>query len=243
MGSAGPVDLDSAYVANAYSEDVINTIRQMLKQQQTHLLDKELVRRNDIVIQGNAGLSQALENSPPLSMPDTPLGAQLNMIARIINANQLLGMKRNIFFVGMKGFDSHQSLNTSHPELLQALGDGLAAFQNEMNLAGLANNVTTFTASDFGRSLTSNGRGSDHGWGGHQFVMGGAVKERSWVGALPSLILGAEDDIGQGRLLPNISVDQYSATLARWMGVSDSDMQTVLPGIVNFDQTDLGFMT
>lgn len=242
IGPQGPVNVSSEFIA-PHGNRVSNTIRMIMNRRRMHAMDSELSTRYATVIRGNTQLQDALSVSPPVTMPQTRLGAQLGMVARIINAHQQLGMQRNVFFVGMGGFDSHGSLGTDHPVLLRELGDALAGFQRVMNAEGLEHNVTTFTASDFGRSLTTNGRGSDHGWGGHHFIMGGAVNGRRWVGQTPSLMLGASDDIGQGRLLPAIAVDQYCATLARWMGVTDSEMSTVLPGIRNFDDTNLGFMT
>jgi uncharacterized protein (DUF1501 family) len=105
---------------------------------------------------------------------------------------------------------------------------------------GIASQVTTFTASDFGRTLSSNGDGSDHGWGSHQFVVGGAVRSRSFIGTVPQLGDNGPDDVGQGRLLPTMAVDQLGATLATWMGVSAGNLTTVVPGIANFTQKDVG---
>jgi uncharacterized protein (DUF1501 family) len=107
---------------------------------------------------------------------------------------------------------------------------------------GISNNVTAFTASDFGRTLTSNGDGSDHGWGSHHFVVGGAVKGRNYYGTFPIMGLNNTDEVGSGRLLPTTSVDQYAATMARWFGVSDSNLSLVLPNIGNFSTSNLGFM-
>jgi len=107
---------------------------------------------------------------------------------------------------------------------------------------GLEDAVTVFTASDFGRTLTSNGSGSDHGWGGHHFVAGGAVRGRNIYGRFPITALGTQDDIGSGRMLPSTSVTEYAATLARWMGVTGSDLTTVLPNIGNFGSQDLAFI-
>jgi uncharacterized protein (DUF1501 family) len=107
----------------------------------------------------------------------------------------------------------------------------------------VADQVTTFTGSDFGRTLTSNGDGSDHGWGSHQFVMGGAVRGQRFVGTLPAMSVNGPDDVGQGRLLPTMAVDQLAATLARWMGVSDSNLPLVAPNIGNYTLRDLGLFS
>jgi uncharacterized protein (DUF1501 family) len=108
---------------------------------------------------------------------------------------------------------------------------------------GVADQVTTFTGSDFGRTLTSNGDGSDHGWGSHHFIMGGAVKGQRYYGTFPIMGINNNDEVGSGRLLPTTSVDQFAATLAKWFGVADSDMSLVLPNIGNFSNANLGFMT
>jgi uncharacterized protein (DUF1501 family) len=208
-----------------------------------HLLRAELANRIDRALRGSAILEGGLAGVPSYPMPATSLGAQLGMVARLIAAQQNLGMQRQVFFVSMGGFDSHIGLNDDHPLLLGEVGEAMAAFQGVLNTMGMGNQVTTFTASDFGRSLTTNGQGSGHGWGSHHFVMGGAVKPKSWVGALPTLQLQGADDIGQGRLLPSISVDQYGSTLARWMGVTDPEqLRTIFPRIGEFATDDLGFM-
>ena len=108
---------------------------------------------------------------------------------------------------------------------------------------GQADNVVLFTQSDFGRTLTSNGDGTDHGWGSHQFVVGGPVMGRRIYGEMPILEIGGKDDFGAGRIIPTQSVDQYAATLARWFGVAESDLATVSPNIGNFAQTNLGFLS
>ncbi|MEM9234101.1 MAG: DUF1501 domain-containing protein, partial [Pseudomonadota bacterium] len=167
------------------------------------------------------------------------LHEQLNMVARMIAGRDSTQVGRQIFFCSMGGFDSHGSLTSSHPDLLQDLGDAMLSFQNAIDALGAADRVTTFTASDFGRALTTNGRGSDHGWGGHHFVMGNAVKPYSWAGALPSFEIGGSDDAGQGRLIPQVSVDQYAAAMARWMGASVSQLSEVAPRIGNFDDITL----
>lgn len=149
------------------------------------------------------------------------LRLQLNMVARIIEARQRLGLRRQVFFVSLGGFDHHDNLSANHPELLQRVGEALAAFQADLSTLGVEDQVTTFTASDFGRTMNSNGDGSDHGWGSYHFVLGGAVRGQRFYGTLPDVV-GGETDIGQGRLLPTTAVDHLSATLARWMGVTDA---------------------
>lgn len=162
-------------------------------------------------------------------------------MAKLIAARQALGATRQVFFVSIGGFDLHDFLVTQHPGLLTAVNDALASFYAATVELGVANQVTTFTASDFGRTLASNGDGSDHGWGSHHFVLGGAVKGGKFWGTLPSVSVNGPDDVGQGRLLPTTGVDQLGATLATWMGVGATDLPGVLPQIVNYTQRNMGY--
>jgi len=164
------------------------------------------------------------------------------MVARMIAARGALGQQRQIFFVQQGGYDFHDNLPTDHANRMRELGDALAAFYQATQSLGVQDSVTTFTASDFGRALQSNGRGSDHGWGGHHFIMGGAVAGNRVYGSFPQTALGGSQDAGQGRLIPTTSVDEYGSTLARWFGVSDSNMPVVLPNLRRFATPDLGFM-
>jgi uncharacterized protein (DUF1501 family) len=154
----------------------------------------------------------------------------------------VLGAKRQIFFVSLGGFDTHDNQLVNQPALHTQIADALSYFQTSIDGLGVGNQVTTFTGSDFGRTLTSNGDGSDHGWGSHHFVMGGAVKGRNYYGTFPIMGLNNVDEVGSGRLIPTTSVDQFAATMARWFGVSDTDMRLVLPNIGNFGSSNLGFL-
>ena len=169
-----------------------------------------------------------------------PLADQLRMVARTIKARSGLGAKRQVFFVSLGGFDLHDFLSQKHPLLLQQVNDAMTQFYAATVELGVQNQVTTFTASDFGRTAISNGDGSDHGWGSHHFVMGGAVKGRTLYGTPPVLANNGPDDVGQGRLLPSTSVDQLAATLATWFGVSATDLPLVVPSIGNYSQKNLG---
>jgi len=169
-----------------------------------------------------------------------PLADQLRMVARTIKARSGLGAKRQVFFVSLGGFDLHDYLPQKHPLLLQQVNDAMTQFYAATVELGVQNQVTTFTASDFGRTAISNGDGSDHGWGSHHFVMGGAVKGRTLHGTPPVLANNGPDDVGQGRLLPSTSVDQLAATLATWFGVSATDLPLVVPSIGNYSQKNLG---
>lgn len=178
----------------------------------------------------------------PASLSGSKLGAQLRVVARMIAAREKLGARRQVFFVSLGAFDTHDNQHGVLHGLHYQVGNALSYFYNATVAMGVADQVTTFTASDFGRTLTSNGDGTDHGWGSHHFVMGGAVKGREYYGTFPAMGLNNNDEVGSGRLLPTTSVDQFAATLARWMGVSESDLRLVTPNIGNFDNTNLGFL-
>lgn len=170
------------------------------------------------------------------------LSSQLNLVARLIAARGSLGVKRQVFYVSFGSFDLHAMASEKQPGLHNALASAVKAFYDATAAMGVADKVTTFTASDFGRTLSSNGDGTDHGWGGYHFVIGDAVKSKTWVGQLPDVAVGGPHDVGQGRLLPSVSVDQYGATLARWMGVPAGSMDTVFLNIGRYATSDLGFM-
>jgi uncharacterized protein (DUF1501 family) len=151
-------------------------------------------------------------------------------------------MSRQIFFVSVGGFDQHDTLLADQPGLLTNVSNSIKMFHDAMGEIGMQQSVTLFTHSDFGRTLTSNGDGSDHAWGGVQLVAGGAVRGRQFYGQYPLLEIGSALEIGGGRIIPTVSADQYAATLARWFGVPDADLAKVAPSIGNFAQRDLGFM-
>jgi uncharacterized protein (DUF1501 family) len=168
---------------------------------------------------------------------------QLKMVAKLIAAGRdTLGLKRQVFFVAMGGFDNHSGLAARHPELLAGLNGALSQFYRMTQDMAVAENVTSFTASDFGRTLTSNGDGSDHGWGGHHIVMGGSVRGKRVFGEVPVIADDGPDDVGRGRLLPTTSVDQYAATFASWMGAGSSELGAIVPNLGNYDIADLGFL-
>jgi uncharacterized protein (DUF1501 family) len=154
----------------------------------------------------------------------------------------VLGLKRQVYFVSMGGFDHHDRLLAEQPALLSQLSQALTAFHQSTVELGVANNVTAFTASDFGRTLSSNGDGSDHGWGSHHFAVGGAVRGGRFFGTMPALQNDGPDDAGWGQIIPTTSVDQYAATLARWFGVGETELDLIFPNLRNFPTRDLGFM-
>jgi uncharacterized protein (DUF1501 family) len=181
------------------------------------------------------------------ALPDTgvtlsSLSTQLRTVAKMISVRSSLSMSRQIFFVQIGGFDTHDDLVTLQPNLLGDVSNSIKAFYDALTEMGMQQNVTLFTHSDFGRTLTSNGDGSDHGWGGVQLVAGGAVRGGAMYGSYPLLEINSTQDVGGGRFIPAVSADQYAATLAGWFGVNDADMARVAPSIDNFTLRNLGFL-
>jgi uncharacterized protein (DUF1501 family) len=189
----------------------------------------------------NQDLRDAMAGMPELQtvFPEGSVAAQLKMAARLIAVRDNIGAKRQVFFVSLGGFDNHAFLSSSHPPLLTQLAAALSAFDAALGELNVRTQVTTFTASDFGRTLVSNGDGSDHGWGAHHFVLGGAVRGRDIYGQFPVVAVGTNDDAGQGRFIPTTSVDQYAASFARWMGLSDAQLADVLPNLQYFSPSTL----
>jgi uncharacterized protein (DUF1501 family) len=220
-------------------------LRELITQPRYHWMENEINKVAKRSLDAESIVNVALTNSTPLVTTfnsNNKLAEQLEVVARLISTRSTLGVKRQVFMVGMGGFDTHDNLLSQHSTLMARLDEALASFYQATVELGVASQVTTFTASDFGRTMTSNGDGSDHGWGGHHLIMGGAVRGGEFYGRTPEMGLDTADDVGQGRWIPTTSVDQYAATLARWFGVSDSEMSLVVPNIANFSQKDLGFM-
>lgn len=193
-----------------------------------------------------AALGSALAKATSLKtqFPKTSLGAQLQQVAQIIQVQGDLGMRRQIFFCSLGGFDTHTNEISAHNNLYPQLSPALAAFYDATQELGMAQNVTTFTESDFSRTFQpTSGGGSDHAWGSHHFVLGGAVEGGQIFGAFPSFELGGPDDADvRGRWIPTTSIDQYGATLCSWFGIPDSALATVFPNFVNFGSKKLGFL-
>ncbi len=222
-----------------------DVLRTLITQPRMQLLEAEYNRVTSRAITANGALGAALAGARPLATPfpaANTLADQLKMVARMIAAAPSLGARRQVFFVSLNGFDNHDGLLTDHPRLLTSVGDALSAFYDATAELGVADAVTAFTASDFGRTLSGNNDGSDHGWGSMHFMLGGAVKGNAFYGTAPVVASDGPDDVGQGRLLPTTSVDQYAATLGRWLGIADGDLLRLLPNLANFSQRDLGFM-
>ena len=222
-------------------------LRSLITQPRPHRFENEYNRIVNRSIAADAVLSAALAGAPALATPfpaGNALADQLKMVARMIASAQALGARRQVFFVSLGGFDNHDGLLSVHPGLLSTVANALSAFYGATVELGVADRVTSFTASDFGRTLSGNNDGTDHGWGSMHFMMGDAVRGQRFYGTPPAVANNGPDDVGQGRLLPTTSVDQYAATLGRWLGVSDTDLLALLPNLANHDASarNLGFL-
>lgn len=266
VGTRGAVRINSVSSAtgNVYGSSAVKAAMQQLAQQaRSHTLENEYNKVTLRAVEAEGKITTAIQ--PDDLNGNFPTGNnladQLKMVARLIRGRVSLGVKRQVFFVSMGGYDLHDDLDTKQGGLMLRLSEAMFAFQRQMKALDIDDKVTAFTASDFGRTLSSNGNGSDHGWGSHHFVVGGvnAVKGKAFYGTPPPVSIGntaADDDqwhVGQGRLLPTTSVDQYAATLAKWFGVPDADLNGILPNLKNFNNVtapsgisyprDMGFMT
>jgi uncharacterized protein (DUF1501 family) len=236
----------------------------------SHVLEREYSVVNKRAVDAEGAITSAISPFPTTAapfnnFPTNSLANQLRMVARLIAARGTLNTKRQVFMVSLGGFDSHDNLISDHTRNMDRVSSAMKAFHDAMVALNISDKVTAFTATDFGRTLSSNGDGSDHGWGSHQFIVGGAVNGGKFYGYAPPVSVGntnaVQDQwhVGQGRLLPSTGVDQYAATLAKWFGVSDLELtgtlgqnytDAILPSLHNFGGTangvnyarDLGFM-
>lgn len=179
-----------------------------------------------------------LPDGSALTLSTDALARQLSVVAQMIAAGQGMGMRRQVFMVSLGGFDSHAFQMRDQPLLMARVAQSVSWFLSAMQGQGLLNNVLLFTASDFGRTLVSNGDGSDHGWGSHHLVAGGTVKGRTIYGRFPVTALGTSDEIGSGRLLPSMAVSELASTLGSWMGLNGTELQQVLPNLGNFSTSN-----
>jgi uncharacterized protein (DUF1501 family) len=192
-------------------------------------------------------LTGLLASAPPLTTvfpANNPLAAQLQTVANVMSVRNQLGLNRQIFFCLLDGFDTHSAQVETQTPLLQQLSQAVLAFYQATQELGIDGSVTTFTASEFGRTLTPSGvDGSDHAWGNHHFIIGSSVAGGRFYGSFPLLAPSGPNDAGtRGVLLPTTAVDQYGATLAQWFGVAPGSLPTVFPNIANFSSSNLGFL-
>ncbi len=226
-------------------------LHQLITEPRSHVLENELNLITRRSMDAESRLSQAFVAAGKPATGFTTgnsLAEQLAMVAQMIKARTQLGLKRQVFMVSLGGFDLHDSLLAKHGPLLAKVDQALSQFYAATVDMGVADQVMTFTASEFGRTMTSNGDGSDHGWGSHHFLLGGGVQGGRYFGTAPlidpvtqRMALGTAEDAGQGRLIPSTSVDQLAATLARWFGVAESNIPTLAPNLSHFGQQDMGY--
>jgi uncharacterized protein (DUF1501 family) len=246
VSTSGPVALNGAQGTLFGSSACSAALKTLVTATRTDVFESEYNRVMARSLDAGSQLSAALAAAPAITTvfpTGNALADQLKLVARMISNADAIGAKRQVFFVSIGGFDTHSSLNAVHPGLLTTVAGAMSAFYNATVELGVANQVTSFTASDFGRTATGSD-GSDHGWGSMHFMLGGAVNGGRFYGTAPAVANNGPDDVGQGRLLPSTSVDQYAATLGKWFGISDTDLLTVLPNLVNWNasQRNLGFV-
>ena len=246
VSPSGPVALNGIKNPLFGSATCSTALHSLVTAPRTHLFENEYTRVMSRSLVAGDALTAALAGGPTINTvfpTGNGLADQLKLVARMISTSGEVGAKRQVFFVSLGGFDNHDGLASIHPGLLTSVADAITAFYNATVELGVASQVTSFTASDFGRTLTGS-NGSDHGWGSMHFMLGGAVNGGRYYGTVPVVANNGPDDVGQGRLLPSTSVDQYAATLGKWFGISDADLLTVLPNLVHWNASErtLGFV-
>ncbi len=245
MSSSGapPIDYLQIY-QNELGVDAFNAL--MASGTQAHMFERAYATATRRSISSYQMINSALNGvTQPLAtvFPDSSLGQQLRMVARLIQVREALGMRRQVFYVGLGGFDTHNDQLVTHSAILGDLSQSLSAFYAATQELTLADKVTAFTASDFGRTISTNSDGTDHGWGGHHFVVGGAVRGGRFFGQMNSLAQSNNpNDAGYGQVIPTTSVDQYAATLASWFGVDNSALGVIFPTLSQYTTPNLGFM-
>ena len=245
----GGAPIAAGYGEGEEGESIIRpAVDAILAQERANLLRHAYGGRFASALADGEFFNEAVSEAPVFATPfaDDSFSQQLALIARVIASRNALAASRQTFFVTVGGWDHHDGLLEKQAGMLSSISAGLTSFRDAMVQLGTHADVTTFTISDFGRTLTSNGRGSDHGWGGNQLVMGGAVNGGALYGAFPELALGAPLDTGRGRFLPTTSVDEFYAELVLWFGLAPSDLSLVIPNIGRFytpgGAPPLGFM-
>ena len=255
--SAGPIPIYGLAQPPFGASSSANPLSSILSNEENNLFAKEYeviinrsIQAQKILVNamppaGAGGVANPPQYLSPMTnkLTNNPLATSLQTVARIIAGRASLGVTRQIFYVQLGSFDTHDGQAQQHATLLTQLGSAFEYFDGLMTGMGLGNQVTTFTVSDFGRTLTSNSDGTDHGWGSHHFVVGGAVQGQDMYGQYPVIGTDQINDVGQGRLIPTTAVEQYAGTLARWFGLSDGQIRDVFPNFANFGSSPyLGFM-
>ncbi|ALO42247.1 DUF1501 domain-containing protein [Pseudoalteromonas phenolica] len=222
----------------------VKNIMNRVLAQSTHPLASAYGTKMRKAITNTEAMNSAIESSVDLSsyFSDSSLSQQLHTVAKSISVRQTLNAKRQIYFVSMGGFDTHDNQLTTHPALLSVLSQSLSEFNAAISFINANDDVTLFTMSDFGRTLTSNGDGTDHGWAGNQILMGGAVNGGEIYGTLMTQHLDGPNDTRGGRLIPQVANEQYFASLAQWFGLDNTELVDIFPNLANFNSHTLPFM-
>lgn len=222
------------YLRNRFAQTLDNPRQDLFREHLRDLMRDSIYASSEVnsIIQPDSNTVLAADT-------DNTLSQQLDATLKFIKGRDTLTQNRQIFYLNLGGFDTHAQQEKSHQELLALFSRAVKYFYDLLDAEGLASSVTTVTLSDFGRRIIPNPTGTDHGWGNNQFVISGAQLAANTIGTWPSLTPRSEDDFSTGRLIPTTSVDQIGATLARWMGVAESDMEAVFPNIANFTPREL----
>ncbi len=258
VNGSGPVRINALEASSLHgSPSAPGALARLLVQSGGNDYQREYVRVLQRSMETTTLLQSAIASTGIAALPSAPialtgggnlvlnqdnLAHQLRVVAQMVAAAPRLGSRRQVFMVSMGGFDTHANQVRDQPMLMARVAHAVSWFLSALAGIGMQNNVTLFTASDFGRTLTSNGQGTDHGWGAHHFVVGGAVRGRQIYGRMPSMALNTSDDVGAGRLLPSTGVTPYAATLSAWMGLSNAEISQVLPNASSFSGLPLGFL-
>lgn len=235
----------SGFGSSATSQLRMQGMRQLIDSLTGHTLVDAAAGSSRRMLDEIEVLNNALAGYPAIQtvFPTTSIGKQFNRVAEMIQAHDSLGVGRQIFFVSLSGFDTHSNQLVAQANLLAQLDAAMTAFYLATQELGMTEQTLTFTLSEFGRTLLPANGGSDHGWGNHQFIMGGGVQGGDIYGTFPSLELsGTNDASNKGRLIPTTSVDQYAATIASWLGVSDAHILNIFPRLANFHAQRLAFI-
>ena len=247
--AGGSVGINTYTGTSALDRALKNGAESLLAQQYQDIFKSTFTNKINDSQSNHVEFSAAINQAPSLrtAFSDNAISANMELIAKTIAVRDVLNVKRQTFFITFGGWDHHDEVLNNQVAMLSVVSKALSEFQAAMEELNLADCVTTFTASDFGRTLTSNGNGSDHAWGGNVMVMGGSVKGGQIFGEYPSLALGGNDDVGGAIMLPQISTDEYFAELSKWFGVSNGDLKYVLPNVGNFYDVNsaslpIGFM-
>jgi len=259
IAAPAPTALNQIFPLSGFANNAVDNARKAaFNSLRTFDTGIPLVKATSDITQQALDISAALGTDPTVAttFPNTGLGNQLKQVAKIIKLNQTsLNVSRQVFFCSIGGFDTHQNEIPSHTNLYTQISRAMKAFYDEMNAQGLGSSVTTFTMSDFSRTMAPSGSGvttvgSDHAWGSHQLIMGGAIKTADFYGnvgpngmAFPDLVLGsAYDTDSRGRWIPTTAVEQYASTLGLWLGATPAQLNTIFPNLYRFPTYDLGFL-